>query len=213
LITVLITSAKELKIALILIVLSLGLEGAKQGWAQLILNPGATNTNEIPFLGDNNCVAIGMLMLVPLLFALGQTAKSKWMKSGYIFLIIGVSYRALSTYSRGGMIAFAGMCIIWWLRSRHKIQSILAIALIAALTLPVFPPKFWDRMKTITANQEEMDSSSASRLYSGELDLKWRRLIRCSAWVITVIGQPTTNSTIRVVNTAQDGRYTACGLE
>ena len=166
LITIIIRSEKEFKIALIVISLSLGLEGAKQGWAQLIFRPGAANTNSHPVFGDNNGMAIGMLMLVPVLFALYQTTERKLFKYGFLFLAIGVIYRALSTYSRGGFLTFLAMCVIYWLQSKHKVRTLILIVLLTALLLPVFPQRFWDRMDTITIGDgEERESSSASRLH------------------------------------------------
>src|SRR5689334_6996540 len=55
---------------LLIMAISLGFECAKQGWAQLYIAPGAPNNNPIPFLGDNNAVAVGTMMLVPILSAL-----------------------------------------------------------------------------------------------------------------------------------------------
>jgi len=166
LITMVIRSEKDLKVTLIIISLSLGLEGAKQGWLQLILNPGATNANTHLMLGDNNGVAVGMIMLVPVLFALYQTTERKLFKYGFGFLAIGIIYRALSTYSRGGFLTFLVMCIIFWLRSKHKFRILIIVALISALLLPVFPQEFWDRMDTITVGEDEKrDDSAAGRLY------------------------------------------------
>jgi O-antigen ligase len=41
----------------------------------------------------------------------------------------------------------------------------MAVALAAALIVPVLPQQFWDRMGTITAPSEERDSSAESRLH------------------------------------------------
>ena len=165
LIPIIVSSEKEFKITLIVITLSLGLEAAKQGWVNLILSPGTVNDNSIPFLGDNNCVAVGMLMLAPISLALAQSYKEKLFKYAFFFLSIGIIYRAISTYSRGGFIALACMFIIWWTRSNHKIRLLIITALIAALIIPVLPQSFWDRMGTITTNQSEMDASSSGRLH------------------------------------------------
>ena len=165
LLTILIRSEKELKITLIVISLSLGLEGAKQGWANLILNPGGDNVNTHPLLGDNNGVAVGMLMIVPVLFALYQTVEQKIFKYGFLFIAIGVMYRALSTYSRGGFLTFLVMCTIYWLRSNHKGRTLLIFVLFSTLILPIFPQRFWDRINTITEGSEASDGSAASRLY------------------------------------------------
>ena len=43
--------------------LALGVEQARQGWLYLLTSPGWENSNHVAFLGDNNGVAVGMLML------------------------------------------------------------------------------------------------------------------------------------------------------
>jgi|GEM_PF-2253226 len=166
LITQIIKTEKDLKMALVVITLSLGVfDGAKQGWTYLILYPGKINANKLPTLGDNNHVAVAMLMLVPVLFALSQTAERKIVKYGYIFIAIGVIYRALSTYSRGGFLTLLVICFIFWLRSRYKVRVLLVAVLLAALILPTFPQRFWNRMDTITNSRDEQDISVQGRLY------------------------------------------------
>jgi hypothetical protein len=71
----------KFRAVLLVMALSLGLEGAKQGWFYLLTSPGGPNTNPIPFLGDNNGVAVGMLMLVPIFTLLAQTTPGKWIHS------------------------------------------------------------------------------------------------------------------------------------
>jgi probable O-glycosylation ligase (exosortase A-associated) len=166
LIAVLATDLSKLRIVILTIGLSLAFEGAKQGWAQLILNPGGTNTNELPFLGDNNGVAVGMLMLVPLLIALARTAPWKSERFIHRFLAVGVLYRALSTYSRGGFLAAGALGVMFLLRSPYKFRAFIGAALAAAITLSVMPNTFWDRMQTINVEDgEQRDRSAAGRLH------------------------------------------------
>jgi probable O-glycosylation ligase (exosortase A-associated) len=164
LLTSIIQTTADLRLVLIVITLSLGFEAAKQGWAQLILNPGGRNDNGVPFLGDNNLVAVGMAMLLPVIGALVATS-SGWWKRGFQFLNIGVLYRALSTYSRGGFLSIGAVGAIWFWRSPHKLKTLFAVAVAAMLILPVLPQQFWDRMSTITAPADERDDSAASRLH------------------------------------------------
>jgi putative inorganic carbon (HCO3(-)) transporter len=164
LLTNLIQSAAEMRLILIVISLSLGFETAKQGWAQLILNPGQQNDNWVPFLGDNNLVAVGMAMLLPIVGALGATSTG-WQKRAFQFLNIGVLYRGLSTYSRGGFLSFGAVGALWFWRSPHKLKTLAAVAVAALLVLPVLPQQFWDRMSTITASAEERDYSQQGRLH------------------------------------------------
>jgi putative inorganic carbon (HCO3(-)) transporter len=168
LLTVLTKTKTQLKWVILVIALSLGFEGAKQGWVQLILNPGAYNQNSSPIFGDNNGVAVGMIMLVPMLLALVQTTSIPWMKAGYRFLAIGVAYRSLTTYSRGGLLALATMCGMYWLRSRHKLRTLAAVAVLAAIILPVFPKSFWARMQTMTTavKAESSEEEEGGEVYS-----------------------------------------------
>lgn len=162
--TLLIRTESDLRLVLIVISVSLGFEAVKQGWAQMILNPGARNDNSVPFLGDNNLVAVGMAMLIPIIAALAETSTGFY-KRGFQFANIGVLYRALSTYSRGGFLSVGAVVGIQFLRSHHKFRTFAAIALSAALILPVLPEQFWERMRTITAPSEERDASQQSRLH------------------------------------------------
>ena len=159
-----IQTTADLRLVMVVIALSLGFEAAKQGWAQLVLNPGGRNDNGVPFLGDNNFVAVGMAMLVPIIGALATTAVG-WQKRAFQFLNIGVVYRALSTYSRGGFLSISAVSAIWFWRSPHKLKTFAAVVIAAMLIVPVLPQQFWDRMGTITASGEARDDSQQSRLH------------------------------------------------
>ena len=164
LLSVLITTESDFRLVITVIAVSLGFEAGKQGWAQLVLNPGARNDNSVPFLGDNNLVAVGMSMLLPMVGALGATA-SGWQRRAFQFLSIGVLYRAISTYSRGGLLAVSSVGALYLWRSPNKLRTIIAFAVAVALILPVLPQQYWDRMSTITASGEERDDSQTGRLH------------------------------------------------
>jgi len=164
LLTNIIQSSADLRLILIVIALSLGFEAGRQGWAQLILNPGQRNDNWIPFLGDNNLVAVGMAMLLPVVAALGATSTG-WRKRAFQFLSVGVLYRGLSTYSRGGFLSLSVVGTMWFWRSEHKGKTLAAVTIAALLVLPVLPQQFWDRMSTIAAPADQRDDSQQGRLH------------------------------------------------
>ncbi len=168
LLSVLVSSEQRLRLTLLVICLSLGFEGARQGWTDLILNPGAVNTNAWPMLGDNNGVAVGMLMLTPVALALAATAGSRTERLLLRVLAVGVIYRAISTYSRGGVLAALGLTIHYIVRTKHKAAGILALALVVAAIIPVLPDAFWDRMGTVPTNVSQLgdvEPSAAGRLH------------------------------------------------
>jgi probable O-glycosylation ligase (exosortase A-associated) len=172
LIVVLVTDVDKFRLVLTVMVLALGLEQARQGWAYLIVRPGWFNANSVSFLGDNNGVAVGMLMLVPLIGLLIHTAKSKWTKYFYCLLFIGCLYRALSTYSRGGFVACVAMSAAWWLRSHQKLRGLIIMLFVAIILIPVLPDAFWNRMHTIKTYQEEEDPSALGRLHFWEIAIE-----------------------------------------
>jgi putative inorganic carbon (hco3(-)) transporter len=163
-ITVVVQSASDLRFVLMVITFSLGFEAVKQGWVQLLLNPGAPNENRIPFLGDNNLVAVGMAMLLPIISALAATS-SGWRKRLFQFMNIGVLYRAVSTYSRGGLLSLGAVGVMQFWRSAHKVRYVAALVVALALILPALPQEYWDRMSTITAPADERDASQTGRLH------------------------------------------------
>jgi probable O-glycosylation ligase (exosortase A-associated) len=165
LIVVLVNDLGQFRLLLLVMVLSLGCEGAKQGWVYLLTSPGAINSNDIAFLGDNNGVAIGMAMLVPMCALLAQTAQRKWEQRFYWFLLVGILYRALSTYSRGGFLACLAMGGMYCLRSRQKLRTLLGMGIIIAAVLFALPDAFWGRMQTIQTYEEVQDNSALGRLH------------------------------------------------
>ena len=121
-----------------MIAVSLGFEAGKQGWAQLVLNPGAKNDNTIPFLGDNNLVAVGMAMLTPILSALAATSTG-WSNAALSSSNVGIVYRDSVPFPAAGSSPLAR-----WPASRscdrRKARTLVAGAIVAALILPVLPP-------------------------------------------------------------------------
>jgi probable O-glycosylation ligase (exosortase A-associated) len=104
-------------------------------------------------------------MLVPLFAALAETTDRLWPRRLYRFLLVGVLYRAITTYSRAGFLGATALASLWGLRSPHKLRALTGMALIAAIIAPVLPGAFWDRMGTISNATEVGDVSALGRLH------------------------------------------------
>ena len=166
LIAVLATDVRRIRLVILVMCLSLAFEGARQGWFHLLLNPTEPNSNQNPFLGDNNGTAVGMLMLVPMFLALARTSGGRLETWFHRFLLVGVLFRGLSTYSRGAFVAAGALAAAVVLRSPRVFRAAVGAILIGALTLSVLPDTFWDRMSTIVVDDgEEREASSANRLH------------------------------------------------
>ncbi len=156
----LVNDSKRFGLVLLVISVSLGLEGAKQGWMHMVLHPGAVNTNPIRFLGDNNGVGVGMLMLAPLLLVVGQLRRTR---NVFRFLAVGVIFRRLTTYSRGALLTAGVMAATFLSRaySRKIISAAVGVVLTGTVVLAMLPEQYWNRMATIATWSE--DNSAASR--------------------------------------------------
>jgi probable O-glycosylation ligase (exosortase A-associated) len=162
---ILTTDFSRLRLLLLTMAFSLSFEGAKQGWLHLVTSPTFPNQNPIPFLGDNNGVAVGMLMMVPVLALLRQTTHHKWERHLHLFLLVGVLFRAISTYSRGAFLACIAMGGVYWLHSQQKLRGLLAAGVIAVIVVASLPEGYWERMGTIQTYQEEEEGSALSRFH------------------------------------------------
>ena len=164
----LITTEWHLRTTMLTIAASLGFEGAKQGLVEFVRHPGASNMNPWPMLGDNNGVAVGMLMLTAITIALSRTATNVWERRTAGVMAFGVLYRGLSTYSRGGFLASAVLLMHFLMRARRRVVAMLAAAVAAVIIVNVLPDAFWERMDTIPsvgATRETDDQSILGRLH------------------------------------------------
>ena len=165
----------KFRLILLTIALSLGLEASKQGWFYLLTSPGSPNSNPIAFLGDNNSVAVGMLMLVPIIALLAQTTPKRWACLFYWTILIGVLYRALSTYSRGGFLACIAIGSAYIIYSQKKFRAFFAMIIIMVIVLPLLPDVFWNRINTIQTYEEEKETSALGRLHFWQVALEMAR--------------------------------------
>ena len=166
--SVLVDDLHKFRWAVFIICISLGGEAAKQGLMGLMTNPGAMNPNRILHLGDNNGVALGMLMLLSLTIGLYKSANKKWEHWLFGILGLGVLMRAVTTYSRGAFVTLAVLLVLLWLQGNKKFRGAIAIGLVAALVGAFMPQQYYDRMATITEVMQDegiQEVSAASRLH------------------------------------------------
>jgi probable O-glycosylation ligase (exosortase A-associated) len=114
------------------------------------------------FIGDNNALALAMVMILPLLYFLLQSLKDKRMRlvmmAGMGLTVIAV----LCTYSRGGFLALAITLMALLVKVKRRALVALFAIFVVGGTLIMLPQAWWDRMNSI--GSYEKDASANERL-------------------------------------------------
>lgn len=156
----------KLRYLLMVEALSIGFYGLKGGlWSLttggasgMVLGPDGS------FIGDNNGLALGLNMTLPILFFVAREEQRIWVRkllhAVFFFTILAVIF----TYSRSGFLGLIVVLLALVARSRWKVYAI-AVALVAAVGFSLFLPERWfNRMNTISDYEE--DGSAMSRIYA-----------------------------------------------
>ncbi len=150
------------------LVLSLGYYGVKGGFFTIrtggnhrVWGPGDS------FIGDNNAIALALIMVIPLIVYLHQNTATKWVRHALAVSLLLCTLAALGSYSRGAFLAIAAMCGFLWFKSRQKV-AVGGVMVLAAPLLLLFMPDQWSsRMDSI--NDYAVDSSAMGRLNAWQM--------------------------------------------
>jgi probable O-glycosylation ligase (exosortase A-associated) len=145
------------------LVISLGYYGVKggiftvrSGGNQRVWGPIGT------FIGDNNALALALIMTIPLMYYLMQELPKRWMRQLMLASMALCGLAALGSYSRGGFLAIIAMLVFMWKKSRHKLAGAALLVLLVPLALLFMPDQWSARMDTIAEYQA--DGSAMGRI-------------------------------------------------
>ncbi|MDZ4104135.1 MAG: putative O-glycosylation ligase, exosortase A system-associated [Hydrogenophaga sp.] len=144
------TTRERIHATLIVVVAGLGFHGVVEG-AKVISSGGAHNITGIggATLGDNNLLALGMVMLLPLTLYLAKYSKSqsaKWSSLGVFVLCV---MTVLGSNSRGGFLALFILGVWYWITSPRKLVSAVLVAVVTVGIVNFAPERWFDRIATI----------------------------------------------------------------
>lgn len=166
----LVQSRKRIELLVWVIVVSIGYFGFKGGLFTL-LGGGSERVWGPPggMVEGNNEIGLALIVVVPLMHALAQLADTSaivpfgvnWVKrilwAGMGFSCIAI----LGTHSRGALLGILGMVMLFALKSKHKILSMMIVAAGLGLALNFMPEHWWSRMGSIATHE---DGSAQQRL-------------------------------------------------
>lgn len=111
---------------------------------------------------DNNHLAVGLVMMLPLMYWLFTQTQKKWLRALIVFSALMTATAIFGSHSRSAFLGIGAISIFLLLKSQHKF-SVGLVAIIAGAMLASFMPEdYWERMETIRTYQE--DSSAMGRI-------------------------------------------------
>lgn len=145
------------------IILSLGFYGVKGGI--FTISHGGVHQVQGPhgsFIGDNNAIALALIMTIPLMRYIQLQSKHIWIHQGVTAAMLLTGIAAIGSQSRGALVGLLAMAAFLWLKSRNKAFTLISIVAVAFILSSIMPQKWYDRMATIQTYQE--DRSATDRI-------------------------------------------------
>lgn len=132
-----------------------GLFTLATGGSHRIYGPDGT------FIGDNNTIALALLMTLPLLGYVHSQLTHKKMKLAMMGAFLLTVIAIVSTYSRGALVASAVLGLIFIFRSKRPVVWLILVGILVAVGSQYVSKQWTERMETIQTYQD--DASTQGR--------------------------------------------------
>src|SRR4051794_33716607 len=150
------------------VALGFGFVMVKEG-VIFLLTAGGHKVLGTPATGDNNGLALAMLMVIPIMLYCGRYTADKWIRLGmYAAAALG-AVSVIATYSRGGFVGLLVLGVLLLKGNKHKIRTIVVLAVAAAALSSIMPDDYVLRIDTIKT--ADADSSFMTRVISWKINL------------------------------------------
>lgn len=150
------------------IVVSIGFYGVKGGVFAIATAGSYTVWGpEGTFIGDNNSIALAILMVIPLMRYLQLGLQRRWQRHAMTGAMLLCTAASLSSYSRGALITILAMGAFLWWKSRNKAALGVVLLLVAIAALFAMPDGWFERMNTIKTY--DADASAMGRINAWQM--------------------------------------------
>lgn len=159
----LLTNRRRIHALIWVMAISLGYYGVKGGVFTILTggnNHVVGSANSV--LGDNNQLAVALLITIPLMNYLRLQSKHRIIRLGLVLAMVLTFFAIVGTYSRGALIALAAVAAFLWWNTRGKIVSGIGLAIGLTLAISFMPSQWVARMTSI--EHYKKDASAESRL-------------------------------------------------
>src|SRR5665213_2319822 len=120
----LLTSKQRIHALIWIMVLSLAYFGIKGGGFTLV-HGGANRVQGPPDtpIGDNNALAAGLLVAVPLMNYLRMQSQHRVVRICMAATMVLTLFSVVGSYSRGALLGLLAMSVFLWVKSKHKLAA------------------------------------------------------------------------------------------
>jgi probable O-glycosylation ligase (exosortase A-associated) len=107
-------------------------------------------------MGDRNDLAVGIIVMIPLVVYLLSVTHIKVLKLGLMLVLLMAVVCVLGSGSRGGFIGITIVATYFWFHSKHKLIYVIVVPIIAIVGLEYMPESWHERMSTIDNADEDL---------------------------------------------------------
>jgi putative inorganic carbon (HCO3(-)) transporter len=163
----LITTPQRFYWVLLTVAVSFGIHPAKAGLVSILKGGGSIAEGIGGAFADNNGYAVGMVMIIPLLLAVAQNTRERWMRYGLYAAVPLSAVAVVATNSRGGFVGLAAAMMVWVLMQRRRATSAVLVTAVVAIGLAYGPisEDYKERLGSIKTYEQEGDASALGRLH------------------------------------------------
>ena len=115
---------------------------------------------------ENNALAVGVLMIIPLMIYLHRFPPKPWVKKIMPYCIFFSLASVIGSQSRGAVLAILAVGLFYWWKSGNKFFTAMMFLLLVVLAFAFMPQEWHDRVASIGSYQQ--DSSSMGRIRAWE---------------------------------------------
>lgn len=138
----------------VMIALAISFHGALDG-LKFIASAGSHNAQAIKRFGDNNHLALVLLMVLPFLYYLYRYSAGKFARLGFLAVLPLTILAVMATNSRGALLGLVAIALWIILKSQKKALGIVLVGLSALMVVQLAPEQWSSRMETIQSADQD----------------------------------------------------------
>jgi probable O-glycosylation ligase (exosortase A-associated) len=150
----LVTSRFRIHAMVVMVVLGVSFHSGLDG-LKFIASGGQHHADGNTKMGDNNHFALTIAMVLPLALYLYQYSARRWVRLGFISVLVLTTFAVVATRSRGGLMSMVALATWAVMMARRRGMGFLVVCAVGVLIALTAPETWTQRMDTINSAAED----------------------------------------------------------